>query len=56
MLAWIVQTFESTCEDYEGNKLYGYVAVVPQDEKDEKELLDFLYSHGAIADEDEEER
>lgn len=52
MIAWIVQTFEPKCEDYEGNKLYGYVAVVPQDEKDEKELIDFLDSHGATADAD----
>ena len=54
MLAWIIQTFTSEGEDYDGNPLYGHVAVIPQDEKEEKELVEFLDSHGVEFEEDEE--
>ena len=37
---------KSEGQDYEGNNLYGYVAILVQNEQEEADLIGFLQQHG----------
>ena len=53
MEAWMQQDFQPVAQDDEGQDLYGYICLVPQNEQEQEDLLRFMEDHGIPIDWDE---
>ena len=45
MEAWVEESFEPLGQDYNGNDIYGNIAILIQDEQEEADLIEFLRQH-----------
>ena len=52
MKAWIEADLLPIDKDYDGNSLYGYVAVLIQDEQEAADLIEFLRAHDLFIDDE----
>lgn len=54
MEAWVQQDFTPVAQDADGNDIYGYICLAPQDEVETNDLIEFLENHGVPIDWGEE--